>query len=102
MTSIPTHFSNFGKATVLAIAVASTAVIGVAPTSPALAHKSRQAADLVDTAAKSKKHKTNVNDSLLALPHLQAQGRQQTILDVAHIQRQTRRPAVEGYAVARA
>ena len=60
MTSIPTHFSNFGKATVLAIAVASTAVIGVAPTSPALAHKSRQAADLVDTAAKSTKHKTLV------------------------------------------
>jgi len=62
MTSIPTQFSTFGKAAIMALAVASTSVIAIAPTSPALAHghKKRAAADLVDTAAKSKVHKTLV------------------------------------------
>ncbi|MEM9086775.1 MAG: fasciclin domain-containing protein [Pseudomonadota bacterium] len=61
MISIPTHFSTLGKAAVLAIAVASTSVIGFAP-EPALAHhkRSKAQADLVDTAAKSKVHKTLV------------------------------------------
>lgn len=61
MISIPTYFSTLGKAAVLAIAVASTSVIGFAP-EPALAHhkRSKAQADLVDTAAKSKVHKTLV------------------------------------------
>jgi len=61
MISIPTYFSTMGRAAVLAIAVASTSVIGFAP-EPALAHhkRSKAQADLVDTAAKSKVHKTLV------------------------------------------
>ncbi|MEO1731817.1 MAG: fasciclin domain-containing protein [Pseudomonadota bacterium] len=62
MTSIPTQFSTFGKAAVLALAVASTAVLTIAP-EPALAHghkRSKAQADLVDTAAKSKVHTTLV------------------------------------------
>ena len=62
MTSIPTQFSTFGKAAVLALAVASTAVLTVAP-EPTLAHghkRSKAQADLVDTAAKSKVHTTLV------------------------------------------
>jgi len=62
MTSIPTQFSTFGKAAIMALAVASTSVVAIAPTSAALAHghKKRAAADLVDTAAGSKVHKTLV------------------------------------------
>lgn len=62
MPSIPNRFSTFGKAAIMALAVASTGVIGFAPASPALAHghKKRAAADLVDTVAKSKVHKTLV------------------------------------------
>ena len=62
MTSIPTQFSQFGKAAIMALAVASTSVIGIAPTTAAMAHghKKRAPADLVDTAVKSKVHKTLV------------------------------------------
>ena len=62
MTSIPARFSNLAKAALLAAAVASTSLVAVA-TAPAEAHghkRSRAPADLVDTAAKSKVHKTLV------------------------------------------
>ena len=62
MTSIPTQFSAFGKAAILALAVASTSVLTLAP-EPSFAHGHKRAkaqADIVDTAAKSKIHKTLV------------------------------------------
>ena len=61
-TLFTAKLTQLGKAAIMALAVASTSVIAIAPTSPALAHghKSRAAADLVDTAVKSKKHKTLV------------------------------------------
>ena len=62
MTSIPTQFSTFGKATLMALAVASTSILTLSP-SPILAHHGRSAkaqSDLVDTAVKSKVHKTLV------------------------------------------
>ena len=62
MTSIPTSLSRYSKAAIMALAVASTSVIAIAPAGPALAHghKQRQSPDLVDAAAKSKVHKTLV------------------------------------------
>ncbi len=61
MTSIPNQFSTFGKATILALAVASTGVMTLAP-EPVFAHhkRSKAQADLVDTAAGSKVHTTLV------------------------------------------
>lgn len=62
MPSIPTRISNAGKAAIMALAVASTSVIAIAPATPVLAHghKKRAPADLVDTAASSKVHTTLV------------------------------------------
>jgi uncharacterized surface protein with fasciclin (FAS1) repeats len=62
MISIPTHFSNLAKAAILGAAVASTSLVAFAP-APAEAHGHKRAkaqADLVDTAVKSKVHKTLV------------------------------------------
>ncbi|MEM1194738.1 MAG: fasciclin domain-containing protein [Pseudomonadota bacterium] len=61
MTSIPTRFSDLGKAAILGLALASTGVMTLAP-EPVYAHhkRSKAQADLVDTAAGSRVHKTLV------------------------------------------
>ncbi len=66
MNLIPTlkaaGFSKAGKAAVMALAIFSTGTLALAPATTALAHghKQRASADLVDTAARSKVHKTLV------------------------------------------
>lgn len=61
MPSIPTRFHTAGKAAIMALAIAATGTVAIAPASPVLAHgHKRAAADLVDTAASSKVHTTLV------------------------------------------